>query len=244
MQVIETAMSRSRTVLLSLAVILVAGIVAYVTLPKEAEPDIEIPMIYVHITHDGISPEDGERLLVRPMEQELRTIEGIKEMTANAYEGGANVLIEFDAGIDTDKALADVREKVDMAKAKLPNETDEPTVNEVNLSLFPVLVVTLSGDVPERTLVRLARDLRDELSRIGLRSRIAIHTGEAERRGDDLGGVAVHLAARVLAEGRERLAEFTDRPVELADLPGPRFMLGAIGNAHATSQPFKTPAKR
>ena len=164
MQVIETAMSRSRTVLLSLAVVLLAGVTAYLTIPKEAEPDIEIPMIYVHITHDGISPEDGERLLVRPLEQELRTIEGIKEMTANAYEGGANVLIEFDAGIDTDKALADVREKVDMAKAKLPNETDEPTVNEVKMSRFdPMLVLNLAGNVPERTLITIAKDLKEDI---------------------------------------------------------------------------------
>ena len=104
MQIIETAMSRSRTVLLSLAVVLVAGVVAYITLPKEAEPDIEIPTIYVSISHDGISPEDGERLLVRPMEQELRTIEGIKEMTASSYEGGANVIVEFDAGVDTEQS--------------------------------------------------------------------------------------------------------------------------------------------
>lgn len=164
MQIIESAMSRSRTVLLSLAVVLFAGVTAYLTIPKEAEPDIEIPMIYVHITHDGISPEDGERLLVRPMEQELRTIEGIKEMTANAYEGGANVLIEFDAGIDTDKALADVREKVDMAKAKLPSETDEPTVNEVKMSRFdPMLVLNLAGNVPERTLITIAKDLKEEI---------------------------------------------------------------------------------
>ena len=168
MQIIQTAMSRSRTVLLSLAVVLVAGVIAYLTIPKEAEPDIEIPMIYVHITHDGISPEDGERLLVRPMEQELRTIEGIKEMTANAYEGGANVLIEFDAGIDTDKALADVREKVDMAKAKLPNETDEPTVNEVKMSRFdPMLVLNLAGNVPERTLITIAKDLKEEIEGLG-----------------------------------------------------------------------------
>ena len=164
MRIIETAMSRSRTVLLSLAVVLVAGIVAYTTIPKEAEPDIEIPTIYVSISHDGISPEDGERLLVRPMEQELRTIEGIKEMTASSYEGGANVVIEFDAGVDTDKALADVREKVDMAKAELPGETDEPTVNEVKMSRFdPMLVLNLAGNVPERTLTTIAEDLKEKI---------------------------------------------------------------------------------
>ncbi len=157
-------MSRSRTVVLSLLVILVAGIVAYMTIPKEAEPDIEIPVIYINITHDGISPEDGERLLIRPMEQELRTIEGIKEMTASAFEGGAFVQIEFDAGVNTNKALADVREKVDMAKSKLPGETDEPTVNEVKMSRFdPMLVLNLAGNVPERTLTTIAKDLKEKI---------------------------------------------------------------------------------
>jgi multidrug efflux pump len=164
MNVIELAMLRSRTVVLSLLLVLVGGIVAYATIPKEAEPDIEIPIIYVSISHDGISPEDSERLLVRPMEQELRSIEGVKEMTANAYEGGANVQLEFDAGIDTKQALQDVREKVDLAQAKLPGETDEPTVNEVKMSRFdPMLVLNLAGDIPERSLTKIAKDLQEKL---------------------------------------------------------------------------------
>jgi multidrug efflux pump len=164
MQVIEMAMLRSRTIVLSLLVVLIGGIVAYTTIPKEAEPDIEIPIVYVSIEHDGISPEDSERLLVRPMEQELRSIEGVKEMTANAYEGGANVQLEFDAGIDTKQALQDVREKVDLAQAKLPGETEEPTVNEVKMSRFdPMLVLNLAGDVPERTLTTIAKDLEEKL---------------------------------------------------------------------------------
>ena len=164
MQVIESAMSRSRTVLLSLAIVLIGGLFAYLTIPKEAEPDIEIPILYVSITFDGISPEDSERLLVRPMEQELRSIEGIKEMTANAYEGGANVQLEFFAGIDTDKALQDVREKVDKAKAKIPSEAEEPTVTEVKMSRFdPMLVLNLAGEVSERTLTTIAKDLKEKL---------------------------------------------------------------------------------
>ena len=87
MNVIDLAMRRSRTVVLSLLVVLIGGVIAYTTIPKEAEPDIEIPVIYVSVEHDGISPEDSERLLVRPMEQELRSIEGVKEQTAVAYEG-------------------------------------------------------------------------------------------------------------------------------------------------------------
>jgi len=163
-QIIETAIARSRTVLLSLLVVLIGGVVAYTTIPKEAEPDVQIPIFYVSITLDGISPEDSERLLVRPMEQELRTIEGIKEMTANAYEGGANVQLEFFAGVDIDKALQDVREKVDKAKAKIPSDAEEPTVTEVKMSRFdPMLVLNLAGGVSERTLTTIAKDLKEKL---------------------------------------------------------------------------------
>ncbi len=163
---IEAAVSHSRTVLGGLVLILIAGTFAFNDIAKEADPDVNIPIIYVSMTHEGISPEDAERLLIRPMEQELRAIEGVKEMRASAYEGGANVTLEFDAGFDADDALTDVREKVDLAKPELPQETDEPEVHEVNFSLFPVLVVTLSGNVPERTLQTLARSLRDEIEGI------------------------------------------------------------------------------
>ena len=136
----------------------------YVGVPKEAEPDIKIPMIYVHMTHEGISPEDAERLLVRPMEQEIRTIEGIEELTADAYEGGASVTIRFDAGTNVDIALQDARAKVDAAKAKLPAETEEPRVSEIKFSRFdPMLILNLAGEVPERTLTTIARDLKEKI---------------------------------------------------------------------------------
>ncbi|NBB71242.1 MAG: AcrB/AcrD/AcrF family protein [Alphaproteobacteria bacterium] len=158
---IEASFRRSRTVFVALVLILVAGTIAYVTIPKESDPDVQIPVLYVSMTHDGISPEDAERLLVRPMETELRGLEGVKEMRSTAGEGRASVALEFEAGVDIDAALADVRAQVDIAKAELPQETDEPVVEEVNLALFPVLVVTLSGDLPERTLVRVAEELQD-----------------------------------------------------------------------------------
>ncbi len=115
------------------------------------------------MTHEGIAPEDAERLLIRPMEKELQSIEGLKELTATASEGHASVMLEFDAGFDASRALQDVREKVDIAKTQLPADTDEPSVNEINVALFPVLTAILSGPVEERTLVSLARDLQDRI---------------------------------------------------------------------------------
>ncbi|WP_455203903.1 efflux RND transporter permease subunit [Kaarinaea lacus] len=166
MRIIETAVNRSRTVIAVLVLLFISGTVTYITIPKEAEPDVDIPFIFISTFLQGISPEDAERLIVRPLEEELRSIEGIKEMTANAYEGGGNVILEFTAGFDADLAVQNVREAVDRAKPELPEEAEEPTVMEINTSIFPVLVVTLSGDVPERALVRLARNLRDKIETI------------------------------------------------------------------------------
>ncbi len=160
---ISWAISRSRMVIALFLLLMLGGVSAYIAMPKEAAPDINIPIIYVSVSYEGISPEDSERLLVRPIEQEVRTIEGLKELRATAYQGGANVVLEFEAGFDADKALDDVRQKVDLARPELPDGVDEPRVSEVNFSLFPVVVVTLSGDVPERTLLRLARDLEDRI---------------------------------------------------------------------------------
>ncbi|MCG7201646.1 efflux RND transporter permease subunit [Marinobacter pelagius] len=163
---IFAAMDRSRTTLLTLTFLILGGIAAFNIIPKEANPDVTIPIIYVSMTLDGISPEDAERLLVRPMEQELRSLEGIKEMRSTASEGHASVMLEFDAGFDPDMALQDVREKVDTARTKLPQEADEPRVNEINVSLFPVLSVGLSGPLSERELITVARRLQDAIEAI------------------------------------------------------------------------------
>src|SRR5680860_589182 len=158
---IFAAIDRSRTTLLLLLFLVIGGYAAYMVIPKEANPDITIPMIYVSMSLEGVSPEDAERLLVRPMEQELRSLEGVKEMRGNASEGFASVMLEFDAGFDADKALQDVREKVDTARRNLPQEADEPRVNEVNISLFPVMSIGLSGQLAERELITIARGLKD-----------------------------------------------------------------------------------
>ncbi|KAB2885308.1 MAG: efflux RND transporter permease subunit [Albidovulum sp.] len=166
MGLVEIAIRNARLTISILVFLMLAGAQAYITIPKEAEPDIQIPIIYVSMHYEGISPEDSERLLLRPMETALKTITGVKEMTATAYQGGGNVLLEFQAGADLNKALDDVRTKVSEAKRDLPDGTDEPTVNEVNISEFPVLVVTLSGDVPERILTKAGRELRDRIEEI------------------------------------------------------------------------------
>jgi multidrug efflux pump len=160
---IDYAISHARLTIATLIFLLGAGLVAYITIAKEAEPDIKIPIIYVQLSQRGISPEDAERLLLRPVETQLKSVGNVKEMRSTAFEGGGFVLLEFEAGFDSKAALADVRAKVDQAKHDLPRDVDEPQVLEVNLSLYPVLVVGLSGDVPERTLLRIARAAKNAI---------------------------------------------------------------------------------
>ncbi len=160
---LDSAFSRPRTLLVGLVAILIAGSMSYLNISKEAEPDVSFPTIYVSMVHQGITPEDSVRLLIKPMEQELRSLEGLKEMRSTAAENYGTVKLEFEAGTDIDRAMDDVRVKVDLARPELPEETEEPTIQEVNIALLPMLVVNLYGDVEERTLVTIAQDLKDRL---------------------------------------------------------------------------------
>ncbi|GAC15048.1 efflux RND transporter permease subunit [Aliiglaciecola lipolytica] len=165
--IISAAIGHTRTVLMIFVLLIVSGAVTYLNIPKESNPDVPIPFIYVSIVHDGIAPEDAERMLIKPMERELRSIEGIKQMKATAGEGHASITMEFIAGFDSKDALADVRDKVTVARAKLPDETEEPTIHEVTMAgQQAVLTVVLSGPVSERALVTTARELKNGLEGI------------------------------------------------------------------------------
>src|SRR6056297_72640 len=157
---IDAAFSRTRAVLLVLALLLITGAAAYRGIPKEAAPEVQIPVAIVTTSLEGITPEDSERLLVRPLETELAALAGLDEMTSQAGEGFASVILEFEPGSDADEALDRVREAVDRAQSELPSGARTPSVDEINTALFPVLTAVLSGPVPERTLNGIADDLK------------------------------------------------------------------------------------
>ncbi|MGI9276673.1 MAG: efflux RND transporter permease subunit [Endozoicomonas sp.] len=161
---ISLLLSASRTMVMLFVLLLTLGMISYITIPKEAAPDIPIPVIDVSIHYEGISPEDSERLLVLPMEKELRGLAGIKEMTSTASQSNASISLKFIAGLDINVLLSEVRDKVNQAKSKLPDGTDEPVVKQVTIaSLQPVVTVILSGNMPERALVKIANKVKDLL---------------------------------------------------------------------------------
>ena len=141
----------------------IGGFLAISRLPLDAEPDIPIPFINVSVVLPGISPEDAERLLVRPLETELKSLDDLLQMDAIASTNVANINLEFEASADLDKALTDVLEKVDRARAEFPQDAREPVVEEVSTSALPIITVNLWGDVPDRALQQRAKDLQRRL---------------------------------------------------------------------------------
>ncbi len=149
-------------------VCVIGGLLAVKSLPMEAEPDVPVPFITIQVVLPGVSPEDAERLLVRPLETELKALEGLKEMRGVAGTNVAFVALEFELGLDEDVIMADVLEKVDRARVEFPAEARQPIVEEVSFSALPILTVNLWGSAPEAELQRRAKTLQRQIESIPL----------------------------------------------------------------------------
>ncbi len=161
--IVDWAASRARMVIAFIILSIAVGAYCYVSLPKEGEPDIEIPALFVSVPFPGISATDSETLLVKPMETELSDLDGLKTMSSTAAEGYAGVALEFEFGWDKTKVMADVRDAMNNAEAKFPDGAEQYSINEINFSLFPIVIVNLTGPVPERTMVQIAKNLQDKI---------------------------------------------------------------------------------
>ncbi|MBY6165798.1 efflux RND transporter permease subunit [Pseudooceanicola nitratireducens] len=164
--IVDWAAERARMVLAFILLSLTAGTLAYVNLPKEGEPDIEIPALFVSLQFPGISAVDSETLLVKPMEAELQDLDGLKKMTATAAEGYAGVALEFEFGWDKSQVMADVREAMSTAEANFPEGAEKYTITEINFSEFPIIIVNLTGQVPERTMAKVIKNLQEAVEGI------------------------------------------------------------------------------
>ena len=164
MKFLNRIIDNSRTTLSLFAIVVIAGIYSYKHMPVESTPEVAIPYISILVSLDGISPEDGVRLLIRPSEVELRNISGVREMTARALENYVNIVVEFDGNINVDSALNDVRAAMTRAQAHFPDSAEEPVIRELTSDEYPVLAIGLiSEGATERTLYNYAHDLRRKI---------------------------------------------------------------------------------
>jgi len=164
---IEFLVDRKRTALAILVVLICAGIFGRINIPIENEPEITIPVVYVGASLTGISPQDSERLLLKPMEDEIRGIEGIDELQGFAFENYAVVIVQFDAAETMKKSIDKVRDAVNDAKVNFPDDANDPIVREVSVSDDPSIIISLdSAEASERYMLNLAQEIKKELELI------------------------------------------------------------------------------
>lgn len=160
---INFCFNHKRSFLFIWIVALVSGVYSYLNIAKESAPDVPVPMIVVSVLHPGISSQDSERLILRALEKELKALEGLKEIKGVAKENSASLRLEFESNYPIDKALLEVREKVNIAKSEFPEDSLEPRVKEINVALFPVLSIALSGDITYRALLDIGEKLQKKI---------------------------------------------------------------------------------
>ena len=161
MSFMKTAINRSRVFIFTLLLLTVSGLMTYMKMSKESFPDVTVPMIFTTVNYVGISPEDGERLIAKPLEKEFKTLSGLKQIDSKCYEGYCRVKLDFIAGYDIEKGLRETKDAVDNAKANMPSGIEEPVIKEINTSEFAIAIVNIYGSAPEKTLMSIAEELQD-----------------------------------------------------------------------------------
>jgi len=177
---VDWASAHARTIFAFIILSIAAGTISYIGLPKEGEPDIDIPALFVSVPFPGISAEDSEKLIVKPLESKLRDLDGLTVLSSTAAEGYAITVMEFEFGWDKPATIAEVRDRVNKAQAEWPDGAEQYSIDEINFSEFPILVVSLSGAIPERTLLQVAKSLQTEVESVGsvLEATLAGHRDE------------------------------------------------------------------
>ncbi len=163
----NTAVKKSTTVGVLSLMLIIFGVYCYLVLPRESAPDITIPHVYVSTDYRGVSPADIETTITIEIEKKLKGLDGLKKIRSVSSEGHSSIDVEFVTGTDIDKAVQDVKDKVDQAKGSLPRDLeDDPSVFEINLSEMPIIVFSLSGTCGLPRLKELADDLESDIEGI------------------------------------------------------------------------------
>ncbi|MGB2956427.1 MAG: efflux RND transporter permease subunit, partial [Anaerolineales bacterium] len=157
--------NRTTVAVLGLLIILM-GSYSYMSLPREASPDIPIPYIMVTTTYEGVSPEDMETSVTMKIEKELNGIRGVEEITSSSAEGMSFISVEFAPDVLSDVALQRVRDRVDMAKGELPLDAEDPVITEINFAELPIMLISIAGDVSPVQLKEVADDVQDALESV------------------------------------------------------------------------------
>jgi len=161
------AINNSTAIYIFTVLISLAGAMIFNSIPKEQFPDIVIPTVFVSTIYPGASPEDIENLITKPLEKQIKSVSDIKKITSNSIQDFSLVVVEFNTGIDVDIAKQKISNAVDKAKMDLPSDMkNDPDVQEVNFSEFPIMNINVNGDFPLEQLKQNADDLKDAIEQL------------------------------------------------------------------------------
>ncbi|MCK5701383.1 MAG: efflux RND transporter permease subunit, partial [Cyclobacteriaceae bacterium] len=161
------SINNSTSVIILTLIIVIIGFYSYITIPKESYPDVVIPTIYIGTPYPGNSPIDIENLITRPIEKELKSLSGIKDIKSTSVQDYSTIIVEFNPDEDIPKALQDVKDAVDKAKSELPTDLDtDPNVIDIDLTELPIMFINISGDYSINELKTYAEYLEDEIEKL------------------------------------------------------------------------------
>jgi multidrug efflux pump len=166
MRIWNVAVDNKVAVYILILVIVIIGWGSYLDLPREAAPDISIPLVIVSVPYIGVSPTDIEGLVTRPLERDLKSLKDVKQITSVSKEGLSTIRVEFNTDVAIDDALRRVRDKVNSSRSNLPSDILEPVISEINFSEFPILFVNVGGEVGLARLKKIAEELKDRIEAI------------------------------------------------------------------------------
>lgn len=156
--------NNSTSIYVFVTIITLAGYISYERIPKELFPDIVIPTISVTTIYPGASPQDIENIITKPIEKQLKSINGIKKIKSNSISDVSIISAEFNADMDPKLCKQRVSDAVDKAKGDLPNDLkDDPQIQEFDFSEIPILSVNIAGDFPLDKLKLYAEQLKDKI---------------------------------------------------------------------------------
>ena len=166
MKITNWSLSHKTSIFVLLVIVVIAGLASYTALPVESFPQIKQPVIIVAVPYVGVAPSDMETLVAQPIEKKLKEISKIKKMSSISTEGYTNITVEFEPDMDIDEAVQKVRVKVDQARPDLPEDIDEPIIQEINFENIPIMLVSIVGNQSLVRLKKIAEDLQDKFEQI------------------------------------------------------------------------------
>jgi len=166
MRIWNLAVDNRVAVYILILIIVLLGWGSYLSLPREAAPDVTIPLVIVSTPYIGVSPADIEGLVTQPLERNLKSLKDVKEITSASKEGLSTVRVEFNVGVDIDEALRRVRDEVNSTRPELPEDILDPVVSEINFSEFPIMFVNVGGNIGLPRLRTVSENLQDQIESV------------------------------------------------------------------------------